>query len=172
MASDSKVIARSLRRGSAFEAIFERHFDVVYRYLRRQAGTAAAEDLAAETFARAFTNRRSYDLNYDDARPWLFGIATNVLRAHWRATGRVTIPLLDSPDDFGADADARIDAAASLAGYAEALRALPSEQLEVLLLFGVAELSYEEIAVALGVAVGTVRSRLHRAREALTEVPR
>jgi DNA-directed RNA polymerase specialized sigma24 family protein len=99
VSSDSEAIARSLKRASAFEAIFERHFTAVYRYLRLHAGTAAAEDLAAETFARAFSSRRSYDLSYDDARPWLLGIATDVLRAD----GRVAAPQPEIPEDDNAE---------------------------------------------------------------------
>ena len=94
---DSKVIARSLKRASAFETIFERHFATIYRYLRGQAGTAAAEDLTAETFTRAFSSRGSYDLVEDDALPWLVGIATDVLGA------RTSTPSEAVPEDDQAE---------------------------------------------------------------------
>jgi RNA polymerase sigma-70 factor (ECF subfamily) len=164
--TDADAIARSLRRPDAFEVVFERHFRAVFRYLRRRAG-AAADDLAAETFTRAFAGRAGYDLARPDARPWLFGIATNVLRAHHRDAYLPPIAVERAVD---LDADDRLDAASSLARHAALLRALPVEQREVLLLVAVAELTYEETAEALGVPVGTVRSRLHRARAALTPI--
>jgi RNA polymerase sigma factor (sigma-70 family) len=171
--TDADAIARSLGHPAAFERVFERHFAAVFRYLRRRVGPQAAEDLVAETFARAFAGRSTYDRARPDARPWLFGIATNVLRGHWQQELRPAqahAPELE-PDDAGAS-DGRVDAAAAVARRAGALRALPAEQREVLLLVAVAELSYEETAQALGVAVGTVRSRLSRARaQLLATVP-
>jgi RNA polymerase sigma factor (sigma-70 family) len=169
--TDAEAIARSLRRPATFEHVFERHFAVVFRYLRRRVGPQVAEDLAAETFARAFAARRTYDRRRPDARPWLFGIATNVLRAHWqhdlRADGDVLGEIAADDDDVATLSDGRLDAAAAIAQRAGALRALPAEQREVLLLVAVAELTYEETAAALGIAVGTVRSRLSRARAQL-----
>jgi RNA polymerase sigma-70 factor (ECF subfamily) len=166
--TDAEAIARSLRHPAAFERVFERHFAAVFRYLRRRVGPQAAEDLVAETFARAFAGRRTYDRARPDARPWLFGIATNVLRGHWQQELRPAQAQAPEPGpDDSAASDGRLDAAAAVARRAGALRALPAEQREVLLLVAVAELTYEETAEALGVAVGTVRSRLSRARAQL-----
>jgi RNA polymerase sigma-70 factor, ECF subfamily len=166
--TDADAIARSLRHPADFERVFERHFTAVFRYLRRRVGPQVAEDLAAETFARAFAGRRTYDRARPDARPWLFGIATNVLRAHWQQGLRpARAEVLEPGRDDAAASEDRLDAAAAVARHAAALRALPAEQLEVLLLVGVAELTYRETAEALGVAVGTVRSRLSRARAQL-----
>ncbi|MBE2319202.1 hypothetical protein DVA67_024715 [Solirubrobacter sp. CPCC 204708] len=106
--TDAELIARSLTAPGAFEGVFERHFGVVFRYLRRRCGDAA-EDLAAETFTRAFAGRAGYGLARADAPPWLFGIATNVLRAHRRD---VTVPGL-AERAVEIDADARLDAAAA-----------------------------------------------------------
>ena len=164
--TDADAIARSLVEPAVFELIFERHFGVIFRYLRRRCG-AAAEDLAAETFARAFAGRAGYDVARGDARPWLFGIATNVLRAHHRD---LVVPGVLGERAEEIDADARLDAVTALARVADALRALPTGQREVLLLVAVAELTYEETAEALGVPVGTVRSRMARARAALNPV--
>ena len=164
--TDAEAIARSLRHPSAFEVVFERHFTAVFRYLRRRVG-AAADDLTAETFTRAFAGRAGFDLARPDARPWLFGIATNVLRAHHRDA---YVPVAVAERDVVIDADDRLDAASALARHAALLRALTVEQREVLLLVAVAELTYEETAEALGVPVGTVRSRLSRARAALTPI--
>lgn len=163
--TDAEAIARSLRHPATFERVFERHFAVLFRYLRRRVGPHIAEDLVAETFTRAFAARRTYDTARPDARPWLFGIATNVLRAHWQHDLRPAVAPASGPGfDETAASDGRLDAAAAVAERAAALRTLPAEQREVLLLVAVAELTYEETAQALGVAVGTVRSRLSRAR--------
>jgi RNA polymerase sigma-70 factor (ECF subfamily) len=168
MTTDADAIDRSLRgRPQAFELVFERHFATIFRYLRRRVG-AHADDLAAETFTRAFAGRAAYDLERPDARPWLFGIATNVLRAHHR-DAYVPAPAADR-EDATIDADDRLDAASALTRCSAALRALPVEQREVLLLVAVAELTYEETAAALGVPVGTVRSRMSRARATLAPV--
>jgi RNA polymerase sigma factor (sigma-70 family) len=168
--TDAEAIARSLRQPAAFEHVFERHFAALFRYLRRRVGPQAAEDLVAETFARAFAGRDGYDHAWPDARPWLLGIATNVLRRHWHDSERAGIaaPSSGSAPDESAASDGRLDAAAALTERAAALRSLPAEQREVLLLVAVAELTYEETAQALGIAVGTVRSRLSRARAQLT----
>ena len=165
--TDADVISSSFRRPEAFEVVFQRHFAGVFRYLRRRAGPIA-EDLAAETFTRAFAGRGGYDLDRSDARPWLFGIATNVLRAHLRDAYIPAFP--PEREDTLVDVDDRLDAASTLARHAIALRALPVEQREVLLLIAVAELTYEETAEALGIPVGTVRSRMSRARATLAPV--
>jgi RNA polymerase sigma factor (sigma-70 family) len=167
MRTDAEAIAGSLAAPETFELVFERHFAAVFRDLRRRVG-AFAEDLAAETFTRAFAGRSGYDLARVDARPWLFGIATNVLRAHQRDTYIPALPAERDGETF--DADDRLDAAAALARHAAALRALTVEQREVLLLVAVGELTYEETAEALGIPVGTVRSRMSRARAALAPV--
>jgi len=82
--SDSEALRASRADPLAFVAIFERHFDAVSRYLRRRAPADLADDLTAETFVRAFQHRRRYRALRDDARPWLFGIAMNLLREHLR----------------------------------------------------------------------------------------
>jgi RNA polymerase sigma-70 factor (ECF subfamily) len=87
-ASDAEAIAASLTAPSAFSAVFERHFDVIHRFLRARVGAALAEELATETFVRAFSARDRYDLAYADARPWLFAIATNLVRGQHRAEAR------------------------------------------------------------------------------------
>jgi RNA polymerase sigma-70 factor (ECF subfamily) len=171
--TDAEAIRRSLRHPVVFECVFERHFAALFGYLRRRVGPEVAEDLVAETFARAFAARRTYDLARRDARPWLFGIATNVLKAYWQHDLSVaSLPATELGSDEAPASDGRVDAAAAIAERGDALRALPAEQREVLLLVAVAELSYEETAQALGIAVGTVRSRLSRARaQLLATVP-
>ena len=86
--SDAELIQSSLVDGSAFAVIFDRHFRVISRFLRGRVGRQLAEDLASETFVVAFGRRHSYDRSRDDARPWLYGIAVNLLREHRRAEER------------------------------------------------------------------------------------
>lgn len=171
--ADSDVIDASLADGERFGEIFERHHAAVYAYARRRLGRDEARDLAAETFVRAFRARARYDMQRDDARPWLFGIATNLIRHHWRRerrrlrayarTGKD--PVLSETDE----ADDRVDAERAGPELARALVGLPSLEREVLLLHVWADLSPGEIAEALGVPPGTVHSRLFRAREHMRE---
>jgi RNA polymerase sigma-70 factor (ECF subfamily) len=156
-----------------FAALFDRHAAAVHRYLARRVGRVIADDLLAQTFLVAFERRTRYDRSRPDARPWLYGIATNLLRRHhrdevrqyqaWARTG-VDPVLVECPADRIAD---RVDADARSAPLAAALAALRPADREVLLLFAWGELSYAEIADALGIPVGTVRSRLSRARAAV-----
>jgi RNA polymerase sigma factor (sigma-70 family) len=144
-------------KAEAFEELFELHFDAIYAYLARRLGPDLARDLASETFTRAFAARGRYDAQLGDVRPWLFGIANNLLRRHYRdeerrlrALARLDVREAGSPPE-----EPRL---------AEALGALSAEERDVLLLFSWADLEYIEIATVLDVPVGTVRSRLHRAR--------
>jgi RNA polymerase sigma-70 factor (ECF subfamily) len=107
--------------------------------------------------SRAFAARKRYDALRGDERPWLFGIANNLLRRHYRDEERRlrAFAQLDVRRDDVWPNEPRL---------ADALAALSREERDVLLLFAWADLAYDEIAVALGVPVGTVRSRLHRAR--------
>ena len=97
--------------------------------------------------------------------PWLYGICSNLLRRHkrteLRALKALAVTELSTPDG---SADERIDAKRAIAKVAGTLAKLPRRQREVLLLFAIAELSYEEIATALDIPLGSVQSALHRAR--------
>lgn len=158
------MIERSLTAPAAFGAIFDRHFDAIHSYLARRIGTGRADDLAASTFAVAFERRQQFRREVSTARPWLFGIATNLLRNERRAEKRALevlgrIRSATTPQD-----SADVDAPSALG---EMLTRLDPDQRDALLLFAWEELSYEEIAAALGIPVGTVRSRLARARQHL-----
>jgi RNA polymerase sigma factor (sigma-70 family) len=159
--SDADAISDSLDDAGAFVTIFDRHFDAIRDYLARRLGDDAAADLAAETFTRAFDARRRYDLSREDARPWLYGIASNVMRRHARDERRRlrAYAKVASQPQVG-----ERDAEPFSAEVATALAALNATEREVLLLFAWADLSYEDIARALDVPIGTVRSRLGRAR--------
>jgi RNA polymerase sigma factor (sigma-70 family) len=175
--ADSTLVERSWQSPDAFAALFDRHADSVHRYAARRLGTQLADDVTAETFAVAFQRRRGYDLAHTDARPWLLGIATNLMRTHrraearrWKALARAAAAVQAEPE---ADAvAARVSAQAVRRELMSTLARLPARQRDVLLLYAWAELDYEQIALALAVPVGTVRSRLHRARAALqAELP-
>lgn len=151
-----------------FGEVFDAHFDAVHGYLRRRVGDAA-EDLAAETFTRAFAAYPAFDSARGDVRPWLLGIATNLVQGHRRAEARRlrayareagTTP----PPPSALDVSARLDAAGEARRAAEAIARLAPRDRDALLLVAWADLTYEEAATALGVPVGTVRSRLNRAR--------
>lgn len=170
---DGDVIVSSFERPECFEAVFDRHATTIYRYLRRRVGEALAEELTAETFARAFRGRRRFDCRGESALPWLYGIAANLLRMHrrteerrLRAYARAAGRSLAHPPS---DSDQRLDAVALRPVLAAALADLPHAQREVLLLHAWADLSHEEIAAALDISAGTVRSRLHRARAHVAE---
>jgi RNA polymerase sigma factor (sigma-70 family) len=166
---DAAAISASLSNPAAFRAVFDRHFDAVHRFVRRRVGSTPADDIAAETFVRAFEHRSRFRRERDSALPWLLGIAVNILGRHYRdeerqlrAYARTGVdPVLETVELV----DARLDAEASRRRLAEALAGLRPEERDVLLLFAWAELDYGEIADALEVPIGTVRSRLSRARE-------
>ena len=153
-----------------FAGLFDRHYAAVAGFLRRRLERSLADELAAETFLQAFDGRGRYDLSRADARPWLFGIAGHLLSRHRRAEERRLRAfarvghVVAKSEAEGDDADRRLDAAAVAPVLAAALASLGAGDREVLLLYAWADLSYEEISVALGLPVGTVRSRLHRAR--------
>jgi RNA polymerase sigma-70 factor (ECF subfamily) len=170
--SDADIIAGSRGEPSEFALIFDRHYEAIWRYLDRRIGRALADELAAETFVRAFTSRAHYDPAYDDSRPWLYGIATNMLRKHARAEERRrrAYARAAEPDRSGGGlegAEARADAAALGPAVAAALARLQVPDRDALLLLALTDLDYQGIALATGAPVGTVRSRLHRARRHL-----
>ena len=174
--SDADQIAESLIDPGAFARLFDRHAGSVHRYLTKRVGRTAAEDLVGETFVAAFRSRGSYDLAYPDARPWLFGIATNLTRHHWRSEGRRLVrevshapPTVVQPDMSDEVAE-RLFFEAQGSPIVEALAKLDPFQRDVVLLVAGPGLSYEEISVSLGIPVGTVRSRLARARRQLREL--
>jgi RNA polymerase sigma factor (sigma-70 family) len=171
MRSDAGIIHASLADPSAFAVLFDRHWVRIYRYCLRRAGPPG-EDLAAETFRVAFDQRRRYD-GRDDAAPWLYGIATNVVRGWFRSTARGSgaharaargrtpeAPEEDETLD-------RLEAERLAPDVAAGLAGLSARDRDALLLYALADLTYEEIARAIGVPTGTVASRINRARTRL-----
>ncbi len=165
-ASDADLIDRSRFEPEVFATIFDRHAPAIHNYSRRRVGPDSAEDVVMATFTAAFDQRTRFVApDHKSARPWLFGIASNLVKQHYRGTSRLkalrqhlsSLPTADTTDpDIG-----------ELLDIADALEVLSEEERETLLLVALAELSYEETAETLGVPIGTVRSRVNRARKRL-----
>lgn len=170
--TDSELIAQSISDPEQFVAIFERHFSVIHKFLRLRVG-GIADDLAAETFAVAFGRRSKYDSARPDARAWLFGIAVNLLRTHRRSERRKLAAFARMGGEIAFDSSStvieRIDARRAVASLRGLFAALRPEDRDILLLHACVGLSYDEVAVALGIPSGTVRSRLHRLRARLRD---
>jgi RNA polymerase sigma factor (sigma-70 family) len=174
--TDADIVDRSIDDAAVFGAIFERHFTTVYRYLARRVGSAVADDLASQTFLVAFNRRRAFRPHEGGALPWLYRIATNLLSNHRRSEQR----LLDGIARWGeqpahlrpsvsqiAEETAMVNI--ELQQTAKVLAGLEPHHRDVLLLHIWAGLTYDEIAVALDVPLGTVRSRLSRARQTIRD---
>jgi RNA polymerase sigma factor (sigma-70 family) len=175
-ASDSDVIVASIEDPERFTSIYERHHDMVFRFVARRVGTERAADLTAEVFLRAFRLRARFDPARTSARPWLYGIATNVIGDDLRKRRRqqrnylVFAGLTVAHDNPYDRSDDRLAAAAVGDDLNRALGALRSVDRNVLLLYALEDLTYQETAEALGIPVGTVRSRLARARRRIREL--
>jgi len=174
--SDAELIRKSLSDPEVFSAIFERHAGSVHRYLIKRVGEGSAEDLVGETFTTAFRSRRAFDLSRLDARPWLFGIATNIARHHWRSEAsrksrdqRGGIQASTSPDPSD-ETVSTVWFESQAEPIACALARIDDAYLDVLLLVAGPGLTYDEVALALDIPIGTVRSRLSRARIRLREL--
>jgi RNA polymerase sigma-70 factor (ECF subfamily) len=173
---DSTLWERS-RAGDreAFAVLFERHAKAIYNFCFRRVGDwALAEDLVSVVFLEAW-RRRAKELPPDKVLPWLYGIATNVVRNRRRSERRFAAALRRVPTprpspDFSADADKRIDDEAQMQRVLALLSELPQRELDVFVLCAWSELSYEDASIALGIPIGTVRSRLARARARLREL--
>ncbi len=174
--NDAEAVSRSREDPEAFGLIYDRHADAVFGYFARRVPRGEVADLVAETFRIAFDTRHRFDPDRVRARPWLYGLATNVLRHHLRSARREQVAHLRlAPEPGAADgheprSDAALDAAAEWPAVAAALDRLAPIDREALLLLAWEELSYADIAEATGVPVGTVRSRINRARRQLREL--
>ncbi len=177
--SDAEWIEHSLTRPAAFGAIFDRHAETLLRFLTRRVGADVGATLLGELFRIAFERRASFDLGRESARPWLYGIGANLLMHRGRSVARearatrtvVHEAFLETPAPrVEAELVAEVDARLLLPQVAVALRLLPEGEREALMLFAWEDLAYEEIAEALEIPVGTVRSRIHRGRARLREL--
>ncbi|MEV4014876.1 RNA polymerase sigma factor [Nonomuraea angiospora] len=151
--------------------LFDRYFAEIHRYIARRLPTDDADDLAAEVFLVAL--RGGYDPAVGEARPWLYGIATNLVARHrrtettrWKALARAAERDLDGHGELDRVLD-RVDAARFTGPLAGALAKLNQRDRDVVLLIALGGLSHAEVAAALDIPYGTVASRLNRARKQL-----
>jgi RNA polymerase sigma factor (sigma-70 family) len=171
--SDGAVIADSLERPAAFGVIFDRHGSTLLRFLARRVDPSEAEDLLGDVFRIAFERRETFQQDRDSARPWLYGIAANVVAKHYRSEARRLRAMTRASAERALDDDpaeravAAADAGVRWTRVVDAIGTLPAVEQQVLLLFAWEELGYDEIALALRIPVGTVRSRLSRGRARL-----
>ena len=176
--SDAELIEASLERPPVFARVFARHWDAVFRFFERRLGLEPAADLASEVFRIAFERRGSYETGGSTScRSWLYGIAANlVMKEHRRfarqlaAIDRLASLQAASQDDHAAAVAARVDSEESWSRLWDALIAIDDTSREMLLLVAWEGLSYGEVADALDIPLGTVRSRLHRSRARLRAV--
>ncbi|PCE14187.1 RNA polymerase subunit sigma-70 [Microbacterium sp. SZ1] len=174
MSTDSEIIQRSLGQPRAFAELFDRHAGVVGRYAARRLGADAGEDILSETFLVAFVRRTAFDTTWDSALPWLFGIASRLIRKHRATEAKHLRSSSESAqrEEHISHGDlettiARLDAEISTRELAPRIASLSAKDRETLLLYAWGDLTYEEVADALGVPVGTVRSRINRVRTRL-----
>lgn len=172
---DAAIIARSEKEPAAFADIFDRHAPAVHGLIARRIGWDAAEDLTSEVFTTAFRRRHTYNPAYPNARPWLYGIALNLVRRHVRSATRRSrahlrlVGHVDAPPDEERHVDDALEAEYLVGILPVGLDALTRDDRETLLLHCWEGLSYDDVAAALDIPVGTVRSRIHRARKQLRE---
>lgn len=164
---DAGLVTRSLKEPSAFAGLYERHSAAVHRYVARRVGMVAVEDLAAEVFVRAFRDRERCRLAHDSALPWLLGVANHII-ADQRRVERRRLAALEGLAHYRQDEVDHPDSALA-PELASALRSVPVADRDALLLVAWGELSYEETAAAMDVPVGTIRSRIFRARQRLAD---
>jgi len=170
--SDSELVRRSHAEPECFAELFDRYFAQLHRYAARRLGRAGGDDVAAETFLVAFSRRDVFDPDKGTVRAWLFGIATHLIhgqqrdeirgyRAYARAAAESSVP---GHEDR---ATARVAAGTARNRIVAALADLSAGDRDALLLVVWGEMSHEEAAAALDIPVGTIGSRMHRARRRL-----
>ena len=160
--------------GLDFERLFAENYDQIVCYLLRRVNRAIAEDIASETFIQAYDHRASFDRARGTPRAWLFGIVIHLLSHHRRDEGRqrkayARVAMREdlSVPDFADEMSDRVDASAVRAPVGAALATLNRGEYDALTLYYWADLSYDEIAQALGIRPGTVASRISKARARL-----
>jgi RNA polymerase sigma factor (sigma-70 family) len=173
-ADDAAVIARSIEEPECFAVVFRRHAPQIQRYVIRRIGADAADDVVAETFLAAFRQRGGYQCDRPDALPWLYGIATNLIGRHRRTELRQLRLLARTGADpviepFTDRVDAAVSADGARARLGAALARLPAGHRDALLLVAWGGLTYEQVAAATGAPLGTVQSRISRARRRLRQ---
>ncbi len=168
--TDADSIVGSWEDPAHFAEVFDRHYDAIHRFLWTRVGRRA-EDLTAEVFKIAFQQRDRYDPDYPSAKPWLFGIAARLAKQQHREEAQAQ----EAASRMGSEPAAvtqsspehRLHELAPSSSVAHALMQLPARDREPLLLHVWDDLSYDDVARVLDIPLGTVRSRIHRAREDL-----
>lgn len=157
----------------AFGEVHARHVDRVYRHCFARLGNSSdAEEATNQVFLEAWRKRGRLEVGESGVVPWLLGVAGNVTRNQLRGRRRAValvhrLHLPRAGHDHGAEVDARLDADRLADALRRALRRLRPMSQDVVALCAIEELDYQEAAAVLGIPVGTVRSRLSRARSAL-----
>ncbi|GAA1122158.1 MULTISPECIES: RNA polymerase sigma factor [Microbacterium] len=174
MSTDSEIIQRSLGQPRAFAELFDRHAGTLGGYAARRLGADAGEDILSETFLVAFARRATFDTSWDSALPWLYGIASRLIRKHRAQEARYLRSAIHSAgreEHVSAGhveaTNARLDAQLSTRVLAPVIARLSAKDRDTLLLYAWGDLTYEEVAAALGVPIGTVRSRMNSIRRRL-----
>ncbi|WP_089213948.1 RNA polymerase sigma factor [Streptosporangium subroseum] len=170
--NDAELVDRFQRDPELFTAVYDRYFRDIYLYATGRLDVQAGEDIAAETFCVAFRDRERFNPERGSLRPWLFGIATNLMARHrrkearhYRALARVRVEPV--PDSHENRVISSVTAERMKPQLVKALAALNQGERDVVMLVSLGQLSHQEVAEALGVSYGTVGSRLSRARKKL-----
>lgn len=175
---DAALVARSLQEPAAFRELFVRHHDRVHRYVTSRVGADAAPDVVSESFLQAFRSRHLFDPHTGrDALPWLLGIATRQVsrargvEARWHRHRAAALDQAGPADVTqagpGSTELGRMDAERLRPELLRALAALRRPERDALCACVLGGLDYEQAAAALGIPVGTLRSRISRARTRL-----
>ncbi|GAA4637617.1 RNA polymerase sigma factor [Actinoallomurus vinaceus] len=158
-----------------FTVLYDRYAEDIHRYIAGRLGRESADDLTADVFLVAFRKRATFDPARGAVKPWLYGIATKVVSRHRRSEGRRLKALFrmsaeDATDGHEDHVAARVAAQRAGPELARAINGLSQAERDVLFLTALGGLSYQEVAEALGIASGTVGSRLNRAKRELRRV--
>lgn len=172
--SDSEIIRASWSTPELFGEVVERHHDAVFRYVARRVGQQDARDITADVFLNAFQARMRFDTSAESSRPWLFGIAFNIVGRRLRTIRRrqrlaELLPGLRPVEDLSLRSTERVTASSLSTELWDALGSLSESDRETFLLYAVDGLTYTEIAQALSIALGTVASRISRVRMRIRE---
>jgi RNA polymerase sigma-70 factor (ECF subfamily) len=167
-ANDVELVRRSIETPSLFAELYDRHGGRVVRYVARRVGAIDAEDIAAEVFVRAYSRRAACRGEHGSVLPWLLGVANHVIADHRRVESRRLHALERLAQTMPTSVEHEHSGLAP--ELLRALRRVPTADRDALLLVVWGELSYDEAAAALGVPIGTVRSRIARARKRLIGV--
>ena len=158
---------------AAFAELFDEYSDLIYNVAFRRTGSwDVSEEIVSTVFLEAWRQRATVSDYEGSIRPWLLGVALNLIRRFWRQADRqqrASLRLVSNHNhlDHASDVAERLDAEQTMSRILDSLERIPYDQREVIQLWAWEELTYDEIAAVLEVPIGTVKSRLHRARDTL-----